>query len=88
MLRITRTDHDGSDTTLHLEGRLTSGEIGALDGLWRACLAERRRVVLDLAGIRYVDAASAARLRALQAGPIELKGCSAFVRELLEESQG
>jgi anti-anti-sigma regulatory factor len=84
MLRITRRDaHCG--TTLELEGRLTSGELTALDEAWRACVSARRRVVIDLAGVRFVDAAGAAVLRALRQGPIELTGCSPFVRELLEE---
>jgi ABC-type transporter Mla MlaB component len=86
MLRITRMDRSRR-TTLQLEGRLTTGELAALDEAWRAALAERRRVVLDLAGVRYVDAAGAALLRALREGPVELAGCSAFVRELLEEGR-
>jgi ABC-type transporter Mla MlaB component len=84
MLRITRQDHP-SETTLQLEGRLTSVELMALDEAWRTCVSQRRRVVIDLAGVRFVDAAGAAVLRALRQGPIELTGCSAFVRELLEE---
>ncbi|RIL05210.1 MAG: hypothetical protein DCC71_11300 [Proteobacteria bacterium] len=85
MLRITRRDAP-SETTLQLEGRITSGELMALDEAWRACVSPRRRVVIDLAGVRFVDAAGAAVLRALRQGPIELTGCSPFVRELLEET--
>jgi anti-anti-sigma regulatory factor len=84
MLRITRKETRG-ETTLHLEGRLTSGELTAFDEAWRSSVSADRRVVIDLAGVRFVDAAGAAVLRALRQGPIEVTGCSPFVRELLEE---
>jgi anti-anti-sigma regulatory factor len=84
MLRITRQDNP-SETTLQLEGRLTSGELVALDEAWRSCVSSSRRIVIDLAGVRFVDAAGAAVLRALRQEAIELTGCSPFVRELLEE---
>jgi len=58
MLRITRQESP-SETTLQLEGRLTSGELMALDEAWRACVSTERRVVIDLAGVRFVDAAGA-----------------------------
>ena len=84
MLRITRQDQAG-ETTLQLEGRITHSELAELDEAWRSCVSCERRVVIDLAGVRYVDAAGAAVLRALRQGPIEVTGCSPFVRELLEE---
>jgi anti-anti-sigma regulatory factor len=87
MLRITRTDDEhGEGTRLRLEGRLTAGALSALDSAWRRCLAERRAVVIDLAGVRFVDGAGASWLRALRAGAA-ITGCSPFVRELLEEER-
>lgn len=83
MLRITRTDHEDT-TTLLLEGRLTRQERSALDEVCAACLFDRRALVLDLAGIGFVDAAGAAALRAWRARRIELTGCSPYVRELLQ----
>jgi anti-anti-sigma regulatory factor len=85
MLRITRMADAAGKTTLQLEGRLTDHELGAFEEAWRACVGERRRVVLDLAGVRFVDPAGIAALQALRRSPVELKGCSAFVRGLLEE---
>jgi ABC-type transporter Mla MlaB component len=84
MLRITREDQS-SATTLRLEGRITRTELAELDQAWRSCVSDERRVVIDLAGVRFVDASGAAVLRALRQGPIEVTGCSPFVRELLEE---
>jgi hypothetical protein len=57
----------------------------ALEEAWRACVAERRRVALDLAEIRYVEGAGATLVRALQVGPFGVTGCAGFVRELLQE---
>jgi ABC-type transporter Mla MlaB component len=83
MLRITR-QHEPSKITLQLEGRITVGELMSLDEAWRSCVSPEHSVVIDLAGVRFVDAAGAAVLRALRQGPVELVGCSPFVRELLE----
>jgi anti-anti-sigma regulatory factor len=84
MLRITRQD-EPSKVTLQLEGSITAGEIPSLDSAWRSCVSTERSVVIDLAGVRFVDAAGAAVLRALRQGRIEVTGCSPFVRELLGE---
>jgi anti-anti-sigma regulatory factor len=84
MLHITRTDEEVR-TTLRLAGRLTITEIPALDEACRACVAARRALVLNLAEVRYVDAAGAAVLHALRERSIEITGCSPFVRELLQE---
>ena len=83
MLRITRTDRDDA-TTLLLEGRLTRSEQAALDEACAACNGDGRRVVLDLAGIGFVDAAGASALRLWRERRVLLTGCSPFVRELLE----
>jgi ABC-type transporter Mla MlaB component len=85
MLKITRTDEDEDRTTLRLEGRLGGEALLEFDATWRACVAERRHVVLDLAGVRFVDAAGAALLRALRETSVQITGCSAFVQELLKE---
>jgi ABC-type transporter Mla MlaB component len=87
MLRITRTDRDDT-TTLLLEGRLTRSEREALDEACAACLADRRALVIDLAGIGFVDAAGVAALLAWRERSIELTGCSPFVRELLQGEPG
>lgn len=83
LIRITRIDA-GDSTTLQLEGRLTAEDLALLDESWRACMHEKRRVTIDLAGVRFVDEAGAAMLRALRHEPVTLQSCSPFVRALLE----
>jgi len=86
LLRITRADDEHGDRTrLRLEGRLTAGELDALDAAWRDCRADRRRVEIDLAGVRFMDGAAASWLRARAGEPVEITGCSPFVRELLKD---
>ena len=85
MLRITRLDGTRGATLLRLEGRLTHGDLAELDKVLSACRGERRRVVLDLAGIRFVDPPAAAALVAAQQVEIEIVGASTFVQQLLEE---
>ena len=83
MLRITRTD-DAHRTTLVLEGRLTRSERTALDEACAECTRDRRTLVIDLAGIGFVDAAGADALRTWRERSARLTRCSAYVRELLE----
>ncbi len=82
MLRITPTDGDG-ERALRLEGRLVAPWPAELLAAWREVAAGGRPVVLDLAGLTFVDAAGAACLRELLAQGASLRGCSGFVAELL-----
>ncbi|HEY2773960.1 MAG TPA: STAS domain-containing protein [Candidatus Binatia bacterium] len=72
-------------TLLRLEGRLTRGDLVELETVIRACRHDRRRVVIDLAGIGFLDASGASALVAAQDDDVELVGASPFVQQLLEE---
>ena len=79
MLRITHRP----DQALRLEGRLTREEVSVLRETLHAspdpCPA------LDLSGLAFVDEAGVAALVDLGRRGCELRGGSAFVRQLLEE---
>lgn len=85
MLRITRMDADGLATTLRLEGRLTRAGLAGFETSIAECRRDDRRVVVDLAGVAFVDPSGAAALVAAENEGIELAGATAFVRQLLEE---
>jgi anti-anti-sigma regulatory factor len=85
MLRITRLDGQKKATVLRLEGRLTQGDLIELRAILAACVAGNRRVVIDLAGIGFLDKPGAAALVAAERDDVELIGASPFVRELLQE---
>jgi anti-anti-sigma regulatory factor len=85
MLKITRIDGGGHATILKLEGRLTLPGLAELDATISACLRDQRRVVIDLAGVGFLDEPGATALRAARNDAVELVGASPFVRELLQE---
>jgi anti-anti-sigma regulatory factor len=82
MLRITPTAGD-AEPTLQLEGRLVEPWPAELLRAWREAAVGGNRVVLDLSGVTFVDAAGADCLRGLLAEGATVRGCSAFIAELL-----
>jgi ABC-type transporter Mla MlaB component len=79
MLRITRhLQH-----ALRLEGRLTRHEVGLLSEVFRS--AANAVAVVDLTSLVFLDEAGAAALLDLERRGLEIRGGSAFVRQLLEE---
>ena len=86
MLRIT-TIHDGLQTVLKLEGKLMEPWIEELCGAWALAEARGKHVGLDLSDVSFMDAAGTQSLRSLVRRGALLTGCSAFVAELLRESQ-
>ena len=83
MLRITPTAGD-AEPTLQLEGRLVEPWPAELLRAWREAAVGGNRVVLDLSGVTFVDAAGLACLRDLRERGAVLRGCSAFINELLK----
>lgn len=86
MLRITRKDDSAGTSTLLLEGRLTVRGLAELDAAIGECRHDRRRIVLDLAGLGFLDDSGAAALVTAEKEEVELVGASPFVRELLQEA--
>jgi len=85
MLRITRIEDGPHRTALRVEGRVTGSHLGELERAIAGCGDDPRRLVVDLAGVRFVDAPGAALLSRLRAAGACLEGCSPFVHELLQE---
>jgi anti-anti-sigma regulatory factor len=72
-------------TILRIEGRLTERDLVELDTTIAACRSDRRRVVIDLAGLGFLDEPGAAALVAAQTDEVELVGASPFVQQILQE---
>ena len=89
MLRITLEPQDlHGVTTLRLEGQLTGPWV---DELASACEHEMDEagspsLVMDMTGVRFVDAEGLRLLRALAARQVTLVNCSMFVLEQLKEA--
>ncbi len=79
MIRILTVDEDGA-RVVRLEGRLTAAELPLLE---EAIAPARGLLVLDLAALREVDGAAAARLSALRATGAALTPGSPFVERML-----
>jgi ABC-type transporter Mla MlaB component len=78
---------EGLQTVLKLEGKLLEPWIEELCRAWANAEGRGGHVELDLTDVSYVDAAGRNILCGLVQRGALLSGCSAFVAELLRESQ-
>ena len=84
MLRITRRPRRGRVLTIKLEGEILEPWV---DAVREACTTGGRQpriLRLDLAAVRYADAAGTQMLRDLIRAGAEITECSGFIRELLQ----
>lgn len=82
MLRITRSDQNGTDPSVKLEGKLLEPWVDAVRSLFTAP-ASTPLPRLELAGLTFVDAAGADLLRQLLRRGVQVESCSAYVAEVL-----
>ena len=83
MMRITEIEGDGTVARLQVEGHITRETVRDLRASSDARLGERRALLLDLSGVRFVDPEGVRVLRELVPKGTELIGCSGFLDELL-----
>ena len=79
-IRIT-TSKDDKATTIRVEGRLNAEAVPDLQREVQLVSAPLR---LDLSGLISADAEGIKKLRALSAKGAELRGASAYIRQLLD----
>ena len=75
--------------TLHVEGDVTEPGSGELERVVATLVSESKRVVLELSGVRFVDAHGVDMLHKWRQS-VALSSCTPFVNELLKarKSQG
>jgi hypothetical protein len=78
MLKITRAAN--GEVVFKLSGRMGAKDIGEVETLISA-EAHAGRIVLDLEDLRLVDQDVVSFLRRCEADSIQLKNCSAYIRE-------
>jgi anti-anti-sigma regulatory factor len=84
VLRI-NAGQDADDTPrLALEGRLAGAWVAELAAAVAASSTPGRRLVLDMAGVTFVDSEGVRLALRLAGQGVVLRDCSPFVRELLE----
>ena len=88
MLRITETIENGSVIRLRLDGTITSESFADIR---RACAQyqseARHTVVLDMAGVAFMQPEPAQKLAQLKRDSLRLINCSPFIAALLETAQ-
>jgi len=84
VLKLTRRCRGVRALTIQLEGELLGPWLPAVRDACRQRGRRSGRLLLDLAGVTYADAAGVQLLRELLGEGVEIAACSSFVRELIE----
>jgi len=85
MLRITEVVDHGTETTLHVEGRIVSEWVGVLQEECRRVLQESsRRLRLDLGAVTFIDPRGVLALRGLTTEGVVVVNSPAFIDALLK----
>ena len=84
MLKITKMEENGTSVVLKLEGKVTEQWAALLDGECRAFLTNRKTLVLDCAGVNFLDARGVDVLRNLRLNNVTILGAPEIVTELLQ----
>ena len=85
MLRLTSTIRLPNDVVLLLEGQIMVEWVGLLEDQCLELLAAGRTVLLDLAGVSYIDRRGARLLRSLASRSVILINCPPLVDQLIRE---
>lgn len=85
MVRLTRTTRLPHEVVIVVEGQIVAEWVGLLEEECRTLLATDQTVLLDLAGVSYVDRRGARLLRDLAARSVRLINCPPLVDELVRE---
>ena len=83
MLKITKIEETGTTVLLKLEGKVTEQWAALLDGECRAFLKNRQTLMLDCAGVNFLDARGVDVLRNLRLNNVTILGAPEIVTELL-----
>ena len=86
MLRISISDSAKDEVILHVEGEVTNPSSGELERIVTTLVSEGKRVVLELSGVRFVDAHGVDLLHHWRKSIalVALRDCTPFVNELLK----
>ncbi len=83
MLRIEKVGDDAATVILKLEGRIVAQWVTVLDEECQRVLRRPTPLVLDVAGVTFVDRDGVAMLRKMRNERVQLVNGSVFLRELL-----
>ena len=84
MLKITKTEANGSKMVLKLEGKITDQWAALLDGECRAALRMRHKVELDCSGVDFLDERGVEVLKKLPRKLVTLISAPGYMVERLQ----
>jgi len=88
MLRIEKVGEDAASVTLRLEGRVVAQWVVALEDECQRVLQRSKRLILDVAGVTFIDRDGVAMLGHMNGKRLQVVNCSPFLRELLRCPEG
>lgn len=83
MLKITKVEESQTTVVLKLEGKITEQWAVLLDGECRAILRNQKALLLDCAGVNFIDARGVNVLRNLPLKEVTIIDAPGIVTELL-----
>ena len=86
MLRITLVSQTQREAVLQLEGWVAGEDVAVLTTEGHRRLQAGQRLVLDLAGVKFIDAAGLALLQGWSGPRLVLRGDSSYLRTVLAAS--
>lgn len=87
MFRIEKIGEDDVTVTLTLEGKIAPPWVAVLEDECSRILRGPKRLILDFAGVNFIDRNGVAALRKMWGERVQCVNCSPFVKELLERPQ-
>jgi anti-anti-sigma regulatory factor len=84
MLKIMKMEENGTTVVLKLEGKVTEQWAALLDGECQAFLRKHKTLLLDCAGVNFLDARGIDVLRNLRLNNVTIIGAPGIVTELLQ----
>ena len=84
MMRITVQTRTPDEVVLEVTGWVSGAGVGVLEQEGGRWLQGGQRLVLDLAGVKFIDAAGLALLEDWSGGALVLRRGSWFIRRLLQ----
>jgi anti-anti-sigma regulatory factor len=92
MLRIEKVGEDVATVTLRLEGRVVAQWVAALEDECQRVLQRSKRLILDVAGVTFIDRVGVAMLGKMlgkmNGGRVQVVNCSPLLRALLRCPEG
>ena len=84
MVRITTMAEDAQNVRLKVEGRVVGECVSELDHSCTGFLAQKKRIVLDLSDVSFIDRQGIDVLKKVPPDRVHIKGASLLVQALLE----